>query len=490
MRILKFAVLGLGPILFYCTATLCQEAPKPVDVKPQVRDLLREANKDLDLVEDSHTRFRGLAQCAVLQAKSGDAEASKRSFQSARDMLKTFGEEAESIFARQLVPDYAKAKNVAEMKKRIETLPPPGPGYRGDESMAKGIVIRDCVLELAKAGNDKDALELAKTVTYYKPEKVRDEVLLEIALRHAEARDWKAVQNTVASISSADAKIKALAGITNAGVQNIAPGLPQSPGIALIQDKQGDRAAAQHTLDQALDLAKELKGNDNVQAWAAILCTQARFGDIVGAQKSLSMIPTTSPFYAVSLTAIAKAQAAAGQEKATLATIDKIALLPRKLEGMAHVVVGLAESGNMQGARAVADKAIELAKAAPGQQARRSLATLTRGQAIAKDFEGAFKTAAAISELDGSVYPSIAYWQGVHGDMKGALKTLEEHRDAQESAWVGNLEQIAYYQAQHGQAKEALAWVRQQSAPEVRAYGLMGVAKGLLEASSIAQSRP
>ena len=52
--------------------------------------------------------------------------------------------------------------------------------------------------------------------------------------------------------------------------------------------------------------------------------------------------------YAVAVSAIANAQAKAGQEKASLETIDKLTKPGQKANGLARVVVALAQSGNVQ----------------------------------------------------------------------------------------------------------------------------------------------
>jgi tetratricopeptide (TPR) repeat protein len=484
LRYFTCLLLVLGLTAVFNTGSRCQEAARLApDVRLQVRELLEQALKDFELVENARVKFQGLAQCAALYARLGDTDMSRKLFEQAREQVRQRSGGITHNDAVFFMRYYTQAGSVEEIKSLIDNPPPIQRGSTLSKEQAHDWLVRDAAIGLAKAGKDDAALELAKKVTQRKPEEMRDEVLQAKAIRLAEARDWKAVADTVAEISSPDVKIQTLAGRT-IGNTSFDLSLPNNPGIAVIQDQQGNRPGALLSLQQALDLAREIKGPREAAAWANVLVVQARFGQIGEAQESLNHVPSSAPIYAQAVAAIAKAQAEAGQAKPAFDTIDKVQDNRGKIVGLAHVLIGLAHSGNTKAAQEAADKAVNIAKSMP--QGRVIVAIdLIRAQAVAKDFEGAFRTAAAIpTGNDGFIYPAIAYWQGVYGDVPAALKTVADHARGgrgEDSSWVGNLEGIAEFQAQHGQAKEALAWVRQQAAPEVRAYGLVGVAKGMIE---------
>ena len=91
---------------------------------------------------------------------------------------------------------------------------------------------------------------------------------------------------------------------------------------------------------------------------------------------------------------------------------------------------------------------------------------------------------------DSLIQTSIAAAQARAGDVKQALRTVEEHRAKLGLRRNHPLGTIARIQAERGEEKEALAWARQLTPSGGRGYALLGVAQGLVQRHKLGAGSP
>jgi tetratricopeptide (TPR) repeat protein len=480
------------------------------DLRPRVRALVKESLKSLGDVKASDlVRSRAVVQCAVLLAQLGDAEAARRTLRQVRERL----DAAEKAAAgnptprgreeqwRDLAKGYAEAGEAEGLRGVLAALPAPSErSWGGSHDFFRDVVTYESALALARAGRGKEALELAKGIRAsspgagrppaYTPEGVRRDVLREIALTQARAGDFKEALRAVGAIPEAGARVSALAG------RVIFPSfeLPAEPGIAILQDQAGDHDGAGRTLKQALEIAQGIKGPDaQARERAAIVCAQARVGDLSGALRTLGQVPATSRYYGSAVAARARARAAAGQAKAALETIEKLEPVDQRAYAFAQVVMGQAQAGDFKGARATGEKGLELILTMPERQRSSPLHVLAVARARAKDVKGALETASHKPFSAELTYSGIAIEQARAGDIEGAERTLKEHFGARapgpRRAPSRELKWLARAQVEQGREKEALAWAKQLPTATDRGYALLGVAEGLVEHHELAPRR-
>ena len=182
--------------------------------------------------------------------------------------------------------------------------------------------------------------------------------------------------------------------------------------------------------------------------------------------------------------AIAQAQAAAGQSKAALQTVEALPDKNARVHALSHVALGQIQAGDRKGARETLERALDFAKNLPEQtrqvHLRNHLHNLATLQARAGDFQGAVATARLIRPDAGLTFANIADVQAEAGDVKGAVETLQALRKGE--WWRGNiLRGIARRLAKGGKEKEAVAWARALPTSFEKGHALLGAAEGLIE---------
>lgn len=507
-RAIRIVALALAVAALGGAAGLARAPGQGEDLRPRVRALVQEALKSLGDVRASDlVRSRAVVQCAVLLAQLGDAEAARRTLRQVRERL----DAAEKAAAdkptpigltgqwRDLANGYAEAGDAEGLRGVLAALPAPGRSWGGSHDFFRAAVTYECALALARAGKGKEALELAKGIraslprvpgSGYTPEGARRDILREIALTQARAGDFKEALRAVGAIPEAGAKVSALAG------RIIFPSfnLPAEPGIAILQDQAGDHDGARRTLKQALELAQGIKEPElRARGLAAIVCAQARVGDLSGALKTLGEVPATSRVYGSAVAALARARAAGGQARDALEMIDKLEPLDQRAYAFAQVVTGQAQAGDFKGARATGEKGLELILTMPEGQRGSWLHVLAGARARAKDVKGALETASHKPYSADLTYSNIAFEQARAGDLKGAERTLKEHfgtrAPGRRRSPTRELQGLAQAMAAQGREKEALAWAKQLPTETDRGYALLGVAEGLVERHKLTARR-
>jgi tetratricopeptide (TPR) repeat protein len=426
-------------------------------------------------------RQTGLMEVAVLQARMGDAGASRKSLAQAKDLkivngnrvIKPKADDPNTL--GKLATSYAQVGDVEQARATLATL-------AGAES--RDYYLRECAIILASTGKAKEALALAKQRSLNQPPFGESVLLRHLALYYASAGDWKETRRTLDQIPEADRKVKTLAGIlsTYAGL----PGpysydVPTKPGIALIQHKAGDHAGARLSIELALEIAAGIK-DAKVQARerATIACVQALIGDLVGARKTLEQIPAAAENREFAQVALARAQAASGQRKEALEKIVKLGTPLLRAYGLSEVIMGHGQAGDAKAAQDAAAKALKIIEELPQEEHREMLVRLSRARAMANDLSGALQTASMQSRGDMEAYVYIAEAQAQAGDMKGALGTLNDHVRAK-SLVHHFVQALARLRAEGGGEKEALAWARELTTPEERGFALLGVVEGMMK---------
>jgi tetratricopeptide (TPR) repeat protein len=453
------------------------------DVRPRVRELLQEALDVLLTARSGISQPRGILECAVLQARAGDAESARKTFQQAKQIIQTLPQQNQPEEWRSLARSLAQAGELEEVRAVIAVLPDPGQNYGGTPEAFRNIVLSECASVLAKAGKSKEALELSKQSDAASRFATPPSRLFHfVALYHAKRGDLNEARRAVDQITDPIQKLGTLAGmIYGSGVAPQTRDLPSEPGIALIQDETGDHNGARRNLKLALEIAGSIKEpRVKTRGFAIIACAQARIGDIAGARKTLEQIPAESNLNELAQVAIAKAQAAAGHGKEALQAVEKLSTMSLRVYGLSQVAIGQASAKDLEAARDTGKKAFELIENLPEGEHLGALRLLSEARALARDFEGARETASRIT-FNNHVfaYASIAYIQAQSGDVKGALGTVE---DNMKGWWHDRtLQSIALVQAERGEEKAALAWTRELTKPEPRGYTLLGVAEGMLE---------
>jgi hypothetical protein len=494
MTVSKAPVLAIAAFAAIVTLSVfaptpqCKAAPaQEKDIRPEVRELIREALEVLANAKGGAATTERLAECALLQARMGDLKAARETLHKAKEIQLTGNQSRVAERMRQFAKICAATGETEELQEVLKALPDPGRNYRGTFEDFRATVMQECALELAKAGKGNDALDLIKDLKgELKPEAAKAWVLREIALYHARAGDLKEARKNLDLLPGAAHKVQTMAGSLYAGYQTL--DLPSEPGIATIQEKSGDRDGARQTLKQAVELAREIDDADQkARLLAAIACGQAHLGDVADAQKTLEQIPKDSKSTLNALVAMARAQAAAGHGQAAQEIVEKLNSPNDKIYAYCEMADGHGSAGDAKAARAAGAQALELALtfAEPAQQ--RALHDVAFARASAKDYEGALETASKMTS-PGFAYDNLAVFQARNGDVKGALRTLQDHKQ-QIAHYNGTLAGVASIQAEQGEEKEALSWVRKLTDSDSQCECLIGVAKGLLKRHKVGVSQ-
>ena len=367
----------------------------------------------------------------------------------------------------------------------------------------------------------------------------RETVLITVATAQAKGGDVKAALKTAGTLPVALARIGAIqaeAGDPLAArailqqALTVAAGTPERPAsatdlafIAAAQFKAGDQSGAARTFAEAVRLAA---GGPEPASSPLILVTRVRsvveiataqiwVGDRKGAVSTLAValrlaraIPVDAP-KAGHLTDIARALVEAGDSagarralREARVTADKISDRKEKSAFLLDIAEVQAETGDVKGGVQTLDdlwgsilKATtqELIAQGEAQIARipeeraRAEAKATLSELVAKLKTTTHHTSGLRLAFSGSSYQlsKLAAIQAKAGDRTEAAGTFQQ---AVQAVWIPflgadrfSLRTVAVLQAETGDWEGAVAWAGNLLDPEMKAYSLLGAAKGMLK---------
>jgi RNA polymerase sigma factor (sigma-70 family) len=432
-----------------------------------------------DDAKNSGESLRMLQRLGVLRARDGDAKGASEAFTRAEKIIR-----AEPSLAPPLNPQSSLWRELAKAQAEADEVDAglltaasiPGELYE--------VTVQEMATILSGLGKFKEAMRLADGI---KDSDRRDIALMDIARARADFGDIRAALRIADSIKGPAIRVLVLTGNEWSGNEF---GTSLMGGIALVQEKTGDRAGARETLRRAVEMAERVPadaGPGRVRAWVAR--AQARLGDIEAARKTAARLPAEEQNPVVGRTyprdlafqEIAVAQAEAGHADDALKTIQDA-----KLSSYYRIVVlnavgrARAKAGQRDASSAAFDEAMKLATDAEKQAADKGEAPgttlyilIATARAEAGDFDGAEKAAAALGGNEAQVRGNLAYYRARSGDFAGALKYLDRvGRDAY------SLQAVAQFQTEASGEREALARAAREASPSARAATLLGVVAG------------
>lgn len=297
----------------------------------------------------------------------------------------------------------------------------------------------------------------------------RSEALQAIAAAQAAAGEVQAALQTAAAIRDPVRKEDALR------------------GIAMTQARLKDIPGALRTADSIQDARRKVSALNDIGT------VQARRGDIQASLQTAATIPKDHSRGTI-LREIAAAQARAGEVKRALETASEIREDFVKAEALREIAAIQVTAGDIQGAFRTVAMIQSVANIGKTGTAR-ALREMAAAQAQKGDVAGALRTAASISQDDEHMqrwaFRDIAVAQAVSGDIQGGLKTVAMIQDAEfEHLLRGSAARwVIAAQARRGAVRDAIKWAENQAPPALKAFGLLGVAEGMMERQGAGKPR-
>jgi tetratricopeptide (TPR) repeat protein len=286
----------------------CYQNPTASCVLADALELARDIAADStraggsDVARLDPIRLRALAALAGAQAKAGDAQEAGKLLTDTLEATRTIKSDASrGWLIAAIVEAQAKAGNIREALDLARSI---------KEDAWRAEAVRAVVEAQARAGSIKEALDLARSI---KEDAWRGRAVRAIAEAQARAGHMREALETARSIKHEHARTEALSAVVTA------------------QTKTGEAPEAGKILAEALDTARTIK-EDSLRASAlrAIARAQLKAGDAREASKTLAEsfetahsikedLSRTGP-----LSAIAEAQARAGNVRDALETVRRI----------------------------------------------------------------------------------------------------------------------------------------------------------------------
>lgn len=409
-----------------------------------------------------------MADIAVLQSQIGEKAAAAANFARARELVG-----ANTAELRELAWALARAGDLPELLALTSTLPQELPNWRNPDF--RDVVLSECARELAKELKIDLALAVTQQIENAKRKiSAADRARRSYIQALIKAGKVHEAQDAMNLTKDPTQKIWMLAGtlFNNFTFMDY----PQEPGIAVVQARTGERAAAEKSLLQARALLRDIPEDKRSYSTAAIVGAYAQLGDLENAGKLLKEVPK-GPYRSFATAAYIKALGVAGKTKEAeelLSQLEKGDLA----HALYHYAVGQNKSGDPQGAKRSLARSHKLLD---DEVAERGIHehNLISAQALAGDAAGA--VASLKGNTDESVRISnIVYALTLAHDYEFALKVAK--RIADDAWWRGNcLRAIAKSQAQNGKEADALIWIKALSSANDKSNGLLGVAEGLAQ---------
>jgi RNA polymerase sigma factor (sigma-70 family) len=451
-----------------------QAAPPPKFDKNSRRErilkVLGEALEELRAsgpTDDRQTlRHRLFLDMAVIEAKLGRREASRKLFKEADALIAAIQDDFRTHELRMLANALAKAGDKDEAIATARRIPP--------EDQFHNTSLQEAAEQLAKLRQEKDALEVMGLVTDPKIRRwIRWSVFKELAFAHARAGDLAEALRVAERLEPA-AKVSALAGVVwgNRWYRDYL----DVPGIAVIQAEAGDGKAARKTLEKAMALVGTITDkNDREFPVAGLACAWARLGDLAEARKLADSLSNKN-WKVIARAALVTGLVKAGKVEVAVAEAAKQIEQADRAHLFLHVGVARAAVKDVKGA--VESFAAAHAILEADQQARNEEAhNLVTARAMAGDDEGAAKSAEAFLPHSDFGLSNRVYAKAKRGDFAGALKLAEQRKDWRQGEL---LRVVAWVQTRAGQEKAVRAWIAKLDSSWLRANALFGVAEGLM----------
>jgi tetratricopeptide (TPR) repeat protein len=443
---------------------------RPKSPSPESRklalELLQEAVDTLEGLPNDDSNRTALADIAVVQARLRQRDASRATFQRARQLVDDLRPPIRSQEWRELARAYARAGDLEAALGVVKAI-------TDDEARNR---VRGVVAEtLARAGRGKEALQVAESAEGKESAPaLADHVRTELALALARAGKFAEARAAVALVKDKASRVLILTGVLYSPPTFTA--LPD-PGLALLRAKAGSRREANRALQEAARLVASLTDPAQKQrALAAVVCARARLGELPEALELLKGI-TDESWRNIAVGALAEALAAAGKAEEAKALVNRMPGGAGTVHGLHRLAVGQAEAGDRDGAAGTFQKAIALAKSLPEAERPSHFHNIASAQARAGDFKGAKQTAQEFIPQSSITWSNLAEYEAKAGKMSAAIETAERCPSAW---WKGRtFRRIAQRKVEMGQQREALAWARKLSSPELKANALLGLAEGL-----------
>jgi len=478
--------------------------PKCAEVAA-ARQLLAAALKDAPLARPASARAEAYLQIAKVQAKIGDAEGARRTFEEAKTVASQIGSAADKVeFARRVA---------AVMK------------HGGDTSIFAGMFKEenkpDFYIKIAKAQAEiggvaeavRTLVEARTAASLLANDVIKGHWCAQTAVAQSTIGDIEGAQVTAARITGENDREAAYAGIALAQAKagdskganrSIELGRPawklrdwrfiayDHVHIADAQVQGGHMAEARQSLAKALVAASQI-GNEGGDVYAFIAAAQLRAGDIAGAKATAAQI-SWKPAKDSSYRGIATAQARAGnlaEAKATLAQVSG----PRcRADAYQELAKAQSQAGDAAGAHQSRQEAINAASQIDEPSFKKdAFCKIARAQMNARDAAGARQTlrhakaaAPQINNKDdrSNAYCEIAKLQAEAGDMTEATATVAQITNEFQKAEARN--SIAAAQVKIGDVAAARATAAQSSSDEFKAWAYSTIAAAQAEAGDVA----
>jgi tetratricopeptide (TPR) repeat protein len=394
--------------------------------KTQVRPepVLEEALRMADQITVPWMKAQALADIAAAQARLGQAESARATFRRAAEIIEGLGDDAFSRTAN--LSWLAKAQATAgdrdgaraTIAQVLEWAP------KIDNVDKRQTLLQIAATREAKAGDPQGALHLVRALSDA-PLFVRAFVLAEIAGEQAKAEDLRGARATMAR-ADADAEraekepppegagsLRSLDAMRLAQVRGLAP-------LAEAEAKAGQIDAARATLRRARTIATRIGEESRPTPLAEIAMAQRIAWDRKTADATLSL---------------------------ALKVAEGLDTPDRRIEALARVAIVLANSGDRTAARETLDKALQIARAVPGN-GYLTQQVVSGARARVGDWEGGRQAALSLND-----------------------EILRAH----------HIEDLTFEQAKAGETRNALEWAEAQTAALLRAHALLGVVRGIID---------
>jgi tetratricopeptide (TPR) repeat protein len=363
----------------------------------RIRTILEQSRRTAAAIRHSTQKTYILANIAVMHAKAGDQSGAKRILQEAlrgASTLKFDRDEANLLIAlaQTEIGDITGAlQTVAAIQEAQYSVAPPPLKEIGLESIAAA---------LAKAGNISGAVQTANNM---KATSRRPQILEAVAIKLAQEGVISRALEISASLPSGFSKADSLS------------------AIAAAQAKAGDKAAAEATFREALQIAKQPSAKFSSLGRVAI--AQAEAAMISNAIELASSLPDSSWKPEV-FRNIAASQAKTGDLSGALETVARLGDW-EKTRGLSGIALAQARAGDYDGAMRTFQQAIQLAASEGVLLQEIAKAQREAARAEAGDLVGALEMAVAVQDdpRQSVILEAIAVARANAGYVPRALQT-------------------------------------------------------------------
>lgn len=258
----------------------------------------------------------------------------------------------------------------------------------------------------------------------------------------------------------------------------------RAEGLYALADEQRNRGRADFaavTLKEALAAAEQIKeAKDRDRLIAYLAETMAHCRDLETALKTAALVkdPDAKPR---ALHATAEAQAFGGKFDEALKTARSIRDAPTRVAAMETIASAQMEQGDKEAAFHTVDgigSGFSVVRAM--LEISRVQATQNSDKASGASLEIALAYARGLEEAErNQALGLVAVAQAMKGEFAESRATLDEIEGA--IARIEPVRRLAWQRTRAGESKAVREWIAGLKAPEERAWGLIGVASGLLD---------